>query len=143
LTVIVAFTAFAIVGCGSTTVDPAVATNLKAVASMYTEYSAAHSNTGPTDLDSFKKFARTIDSRTLGSLGIELNRLDDFFVSPRDKQPLQIRFGVPVTNLGQNAPLIAHEQTGVGGKKLAVYANNKILELDDAALKQAIEGKTG
>jgi len=137
------FGSVTIVGCGSSVIDPAAAANLKAVASMYTEYAGAHSNSGPPDLDSLKKFARTIDWRTLGSLGVDLNRLDEFFVSPRDKQPLQIRYGLAVTNLGLNAPLIAHEQTGVGGKKLAVYANNKIVELDEAALKQAIEGKAG
>jgi len=81
-----------------------------------------------------------MDPRSLGGVGVELSRLDEYFTSTRDKQPIQIRFGVPVTNLGRNAPLVAHEQTGVRGKKLAVYANNKVEELDEAGLKQAIEG---
>jgi len=82
-----------------------------------------------------------MDPRSLGGVGVDISRLDEYFISPRDKQPLQIRYGISVTNLGRNAPLLAHEQTGVRGKKLAVYANNKIEELDEAALKQAIEGK--
>jgi len=52
-----------------------------------------------------------------------------------------IRFNIAVTNLGRNAPLVANEQTGVRGKKLVVYANGKVEELDEAGLKQVMEGK--
>jgi hypothetical protein len=109
---------------------------------LYTDYSIAHHNAGPPDIETLKKHARAMDPRSLGGAGVDISRLDEYFTSPRDKQPLQIRFGVAVTNLGRNAPLLAHEQTGVRGKKLAVYANSKVEELDEAGLKQALEGKS-
>jgi hypothetical protein len=133
--------AVAVVGCGSTEIDPAAVANLKGVAGLYTDYSSAHSNNGPPDIEKLKAHARAMDLRSLGGVGVDISRLDEYFTSPRDKQPLQIRFNTPVTNLGRSAPLLAHEQTGVRGKKLAVYANNKVEELDEAGLKQAIEGK--
>jgi len=134
--------AVAVVGCGSTDVDPTVAANLKGLAGLYTEYAMSHQNTGPPDADTLKNYARKLDPRTLGGAGVDIARLDEYFVSPRDKQPLQIRFGVVVNNLGRNAPLVACEQTGVKGKKLVVYANNRVEELDEATLKQTLEGKS-
>jgi len=130
-----------IAGCGSGEVDPAAAANLKGLAGLYTHYAGTHNNIGPPDVEALKKYARAMDPRSAGGAGVDLARLDEYFVSPRDKQPLTIIFSVPVTNLGRNAPPVAHEQTGVRGKKLVVFANNKVEEMDDAALKQAIEGK--
>jgi hypothetical protein len=131
------------IGCGgSSDIDPATAASLKGMAGMYVEYAMSHQNVGPPDAETLKKHARALDPRTAGGAGFDISRLDEYFVSPRDKQPLQVRYGVPVSNLGRGAPIIAHEQTGVKGKKLAVYANNKIEELDDAGLKQALEGKS-
>ena len=142
LWLLAAFGAVSVVGCGKTELDPAAVANLKGLAGLYTDYAQAHQNAGPPDAEALKKHARAMDPRSAGGAGVDLSRLDEYFTSPRDKQPLQIRYGVAVTNLGSNAPLIAHEQTGVGGKKLAVFANGKVQELDDAALKQATEGKS-
>jgi len=136
-----AFWSVAMAGCGSSEPDPAAVANMKGVAGLYAEYASAHSNMGPPDADKLKAYARSMDPRTLGGVGVDITRLDEYFVSPRDKQPLQIRYNVAVSNLGRNAPLIASEQTGVKGKKLAVYANNRVEELDEATLKQALDGK--
>src|SRR5438046_2088009 len=130
LVVLVLLGAFAQAGCGGSTIDPVASRNLKAVAELYCDYAFAHRNTGPPDEQSLKKHARGMDSRNIESLGIDINRLDEVFTSPRDQQPLAVRYGLAVSNLGQNAPLVAHEQTGVRGKKLAVYANGRIEELD-------------
>jgi hypothetical protein len=143
LWLVAAFFTLLTIGCGgSSEVDPAAAASLKGMAGMYVEYAQSHQNVGPPDAETLKKHAKATDPRTLGGAGVDIAHLDDYFVSPRDKQPLQVRYGVAVTNLGRGAPIIAHEQTGVKGKKLAVYANNKIEELDDAGLKQALEGKS-
>jgi hypothetical protein len=130
-----------IVGCGSTDVDPATAESLKGLAGLYVQYSMTHQNVGPPNEETLKKYARSLDTLTLAGAGVERARLDEYFVSPRDKQPLKVLYGTGVTNLGRSAPMVAHEQTGVRGKKLVVYANNRIEELDEAGLKQAIEGK--
>jgi len=141
LLLLVAFGMVSIAGCGSAEVDPVAAANLKGLAGLYADYAQAHQNTGPPDVEALKKHARAMDPRSLGGAGVDGNRLDEYFTSPRDKQPLQIRFNIAVTNLGRNAPLVANEQAGVRGKKLVVYANGKVEELDEAGLKQVMEGK--
>jgi len=138
---LLALGAVTIAGCGSSEIDPAAAASMKGMAGLYALYAYNHNNMGPPDADKLKAHARATDPRTLGGAGVDIARLDEYFVSPRDKQSLQIVFDVPVTNLGRNAPLVAYEQSGVRGKKLAVYANNRVEELDEAALQQALEHK--
>jgi len=141
LLLLTAFGVFTIAGCGSTELDPVAVANLKGVAGLYTDYAFAHQNGGPPDLEALKKHARAMDPRSAGGAGVDITRLDEYFTSPRDKQPLQIRFGIGINNLGKDAPIVACEQTGVRGKKLVVHANQKVEELDEATLKQALEGK--
>src|SRR5207244_7020713 len=107
----------------------------------YCDYSFSHKGAGPADEPALKKHARGMDRRNIESLQIDLNRLDEVFTSPRDQQPLKVRYGLGVTNLGQNAPLVAYEQTGVHGKRLAVFANSRLEELDEAGLQKLLEPK--
>jgi hypothetical protein len=39
---------------------------------------------------------------------------------------------------GTAAPVVAHEQTGVGGKRLVVFANAKVEEADDGRLQELL-----
>jgi hypothetical protein len=141
-TLLTAVLLVSIAGCGSAAVDPAATETMKGIAGLYFDYAYKNaSKMGPPDANKLKAHGRSMDALTAGSAGVDVTRLDEYFVSPRDKQPLVILFNVPVTNIGRGAPLVAHEQTGVKGKKLVAYANGKVEELDDVALKQAIEGK--
>jgi len=80
----------AVIGCGSSEVDPAASANLKALTGLYTDYAYTHNNSGPPDVEAMKKHARSMDPRSLGGVGVELSRLDEYFTSTRDKQPIQI-----------------------------------------------------
>jgi hypothetical protein len=128
------------VGCGGSTIDPVAARNLKAVAELYCDFAFAHKSNGPANEQALKNHARKMDRRNIESLQIDINKLDEVFTSPRDQQPLKVLYGRGISNLGQNAPLIAHETTGVRGMRLAVFANGRLEELDEAGLQKAIDG---
>src|SRR5581483_11656053 len=81
-----------ICGCGSNEIDPAAVAIMKGIGGLYFEYAFTHKNVGPPDVDKLKAHARSMDPRTAGGAGVDLTRLDDYFVSPRDKQPLVILF---------------------------------------------------
>lgn len=137
---VVVSAAFAL-GCGGSSIDPAASRNLKAVAELYCDFAFSHKSAGPADEQALKKHARGMDRRSIEALQIDINQLDVVFTSPRDQQPLRVRYGLGVSDLGRNAPLLAHEQTGARGKRLAVFANGRVEELDDAQLQQLIDGK--
>jgi len=70
-------------------------------------------------------------------------QLADYYTSPRDKQPWQIRYTVPVDRAGTTAQLppnavLIHEQTGQAGKKLVVFGNGFTALVDDAKLAELI-----
>lgn len=130
-----AFLAAFAAGCGGSAIDPVASKKLKAIADLYCHYAGTHANSGPGDEQTFRKYAQSVDRRTTLSMGVDVDKLDDLFTSPRDQKPVTVRYGLAVTNLGEKAPLIAHESVGVRGKRLAVYGNGRVEELDEAALK--------
>src|SRR5690349_17502327 len=123
------------VGCGAAPIDPAVKQQFKAISDMYCDYAFAHANAGPGDEQVFRKHAKTMNQRTALAMGVDINKLDELFISPRDQKPITVRYGQSVSNLGDKAPLIAHESVGVRGKRLAVYANGRVEELDESKLQ--------
>src|SRR5204863_4698255 len=95
LWLVAAFGIISTIGCGgSKDVDPATASILKGLAGMYAAYALDHQNMGPPDAETLKKYARSMDPRSLGGAGVDKDHLDDYFISPRDKQPMQLRANV-------------------------------------------------
>jgi len=71
--------------------------------------------------------------------GVEPSERESLFVSDRDGQPFAVLPGVGIAGItGTKAPLVAHEQAGAGGKRLVVYANVKVEEVDDDRLRQML-----
>src|SRR5262245_58194041 len=102
--VVPAFLALLNTGCGGDTIDPATSRHLKAIADLYCDYAFSHGNAGPGDEQALRKHARTMNQRTALSMGVDVNKLDELFTSPRDQKPFTVRYGQSVTNLGQKAP---------------------------------------
>jgi hypothetical protein len=130
---------FAVMGCGTNADYEAAVNNLKTISSLYGDYLLSHNNKGPESDKAFKEYiTRKMSKETLNAIGVEVDRLDEYFLSPRDQWPLHIRYGITVTNLGKNAPLLACENKGVRGRRLGVYVNGKVEDLDENKLKSLL-----
>jgi len=127
-----------ICGCGSGS-DPLkspTAERLKKLANVYLNYAAAK-GTGPPSEDVCRKYVRSLDGIVLQMNNIDIARIDELFISDRDKEPFVVLYGVGISQMsGKSAPLIAYEKTGVGGKRLVAFANTKLEYVDEARLKE-------
>ena len=55
--------------------------------------------------------------------------LDKLFTSPRDKEPVVVRYGLKSTGA---TTVMAHEKTGVAGKRFVALATGQVREVDEA-----------
>lgn len=121
--------------------------NMKKVASAYQMYASRHSYTGPKskkELVEFLTTNQTID-RNLKLVGIDLNTLDEIFVSENDGEEFVIRWGEYMNPDETRAkePFI-FEKVGVDGMRLVMISNRKILEVsDDKKYQKLLKGKIG
>jgi len=121
------FALFCLAGC-SHGPDPGIK-NLELLAQYYNQYASEHRSMAPPDEATFKQYLSTKN----------VADADKLFVSPRDKQPYKIKYGVstaPDYSKGLVTPdqagnqiVIAEEQTGVGGKRQAAYNSGVIKEV--------------
>jgi hypothetical protein len=125
-------------GCGSDALSSPTAKNLRNLANLYLTYadSKGHGQ-GPSREEDFKAYVHGLPEFLLRNSGVDPKAVDALFVSERDRQPVVIVYGVSVKGITPTmAPLVAYEQSGKRGKRLAVYANTKVEEVDDARLRQ-------
>jgi hypothetical protein len=129
--------AIGVAGCGGDDAlkSPAAA-QLKGLATMYLDF-AASKGTGPQSEEAFKKHLKSVEGFVLQGNGLDPKQIDAAFVSPRDKQPFVVLYGVGIGRIsGESAPLVAYEKTGVNGKRLVAFANTKLAHVDEAGLEE-------
>jgi hypothetical protein len=128
---------FAAAGCSRD--DPLKspsAQRLRGLAMVYLNYAAAR-GAGPPNEAAFHKYAHSLEAIALQMAGVDPQRVDDIFVSPRDNEPFVVLYGVGISQIsGKSAPLIAYEKTGVGGKRLVAYANTKLEYVNEERFKE-------
>src|SRR5262249_48047618 len=112
--------------------------NLQKFGRLYREY---RSNGGRAQAqpDEIKEWAKKQRKETLDKL--EIDDLDKVFVSPRDNEPY-VLVSLPM-GMG---PMLAHEKTGVGGKRLVLTSQGNVYEADEKRfeeLKNSVPGKRG
>jgi hypothetical protein len=125
-------------GCGSDALSSPTAKNLRHLANLYLSYadSKGHGQ-GPRREEDFKAYVHRLPEFLLRNSGVDPKSVDALFVSERDQQPVVVVYGVGVKGITPTmAPLVAYEQSGKRGKRLVVYANTKVEEVDDARLRQ-------
>jgi hypothetical protein len=125
-------------GCGSDALSSPTAKNLRNLANLYLTYadSKGHGQ-GPRREEDFKAYLHGLPDFLLRNSGVDPKSVDALFVSERDRQPVVVVYGVSVKGLTPTAaPLVAYEQSGRRGKRLVVYANTKVEEVDEARLRE-------
>ncbi len=137
------------VGCGGR--DPnvvapegsVVQTRLATIFQLYTLFVNAQGR-APQNAAEFQQFTEALPP----SQGGPIKLTPEFLTSLRDRQPLVIRYGLPLrpdrrpiddaagNRAGPavlNGPVIAHEREGFGGNKFVVYAGSGRIEAVEAA----------
>ena len=129
-------------GCGSDEVNSPTAARLKGLATQYLDYAVAKNGKGPAREEDFKKHLRGQPGFVLEMNGLDPKAIDAAFVSERDGEPFVVLYGIMISQIsGTSAPLVAHEKTGKGGKRLAVLANAKVEHVDEARLRELMSTK--
>jgi hypothetical protein len=118
--------------------------HLKALAVCYGRYVNAHRGQTPPSEAELRKFIPSMGPEQLQMLAVDPANLDAVFVSPRDHQPYGVAYkaagaaAAPPTPGQSGGPMIAWEQTGVGGKRFVADALGRVEEIDDAAFQQRL-----
>ncbi|MCI0459516.1 MAG: hypothetical protein L0Z62_21410 [Gemmataceae bacterium] len=132
----------AVPGCSSDELNSPTAARLRGLAALYLDCVVAKNGKGPASEQEFKKHLHTLPDHVLNSHGLDLKDIDSAFVSPRDQEPFVIRYGITITRIsGTSAPLVAHEKSARGGKRLVALANGKVEHVDEARLQELLAGK--
>ncbi len=114
--------------------------NIQRLANLYEAYQSRHNWRGPKDEAEFKSFLKGWNPKKLTNVGVDPNAIDDVFVSDRDGEPFQVRYGVPGHIMGSDAPVV-FETTGIDGKRMVGFLNMTSREVDEAEYNDLWEGK--
>ncbi|MBA4068220.1 MAG: hypothetical protein C0501_31865 [Isosphaera sp.] len=129
----------AVPGCGSDDLDSPTAARLRAVGNMYLDYAVAKKGQGPDAEGPFKAHIRGKPDQVLAPAGIDRKEVDGLFASDRDGEPFVVLYGRKIAGVsGTDAPVVAHEKTGKGGRRLVVFANGKVELADESRLKELL-----
>lgn len=133
----------ATIGCGAKQVEqPPTEANLKVIYVLFGQYTGQNRGQSPPDAAAFKQFVLGLDAEQLKSLTDK--DVDSLFISPRDNQPYVIHYkaemGVPGVGVPDAAGggWLAHEQTGVEGKKYLLLSTGIIEEVDASRFDEIV-----
>jgi hypothetical protein len=102
---------------------------IRKLGSLYHDFGTTQ-HKKPANMEELKTWAKKLPKTRLAELGIE--DAEAIFVSPRDKEPYVLVRGGPAGPW----QVIAHEKTGMDGKRYVVTAMGSALEIEDASFKQ-------
>ena len=130
-------------GCGDQGSDAAIAsvneTNVQRLANLYFAYQMKHDWKGPADEAEFKSFITAFNPQKLARIGVDPQATDELFVSQRDGQPFQFRFGVRGSAIGCSEPVV-FESAGVDGKFMVGFLNMEQREVDQDEYSALLAG---
>jgi len=122
-------------GCGERDPSDLLAaandSNVQRVANLYEAFQSRHNWRGPEDEEEFKSFLNGWNPKKLTNIGVDPNAIDDLFISERDGEPFDIRYGVPGHIMGSEAAVV-FESTGIDGQRLVGFLNMTTQEVDGA-----------
>ena len=116
-------------------------TNMERITSLYALYQRSHIYRGPADEAKFKEYIQSLDEGTLGLVRVDINKLDDLFVSERDSEPFEIRYGVRGSDRDPPVPVV-FEKTGVDGVRKVGFNARKIIGIgNEQEYQDLLSGK--
>lgn len=121
--------------------------NIKKVASAYQIFASRRSHTGPNSKEELVDFLKTNEKiqKNLKLIGIDVEGLDEIFVSENDGEEFEIRWGVFMNPDETRAkePFV-FEKVGIDGVRLVMVSNRKILKVsDENKYQKLLKGKIG
>ena len=106
--------------------------SLRQLAVQYGQYASKHEGMGPSGPQEFKEFIK--ENRRASDEDVE-----KMFVSNRDHEPYVVFYKMLLTAPDANGgPAIAHEKTGVEGKRLVALVTTRVEEADEDRLAELI-----
>jgi len=133
-------------GCGGRNSDDAMIKdankrNIQRLTNLYTRHQMQNSSRGPKNEQEFKKYIQGVDSATLKKMGIDPADIDSLFVSDRDQQPFEIRYGIAASFRGDPVGLIFEKQ-GVNGVRQVGLSTIAVKDVqNDQQYSQLLAGK--
>jgi hypothetical protein len=109
--------------------------NLVKFGRLYLEHRKAQGRP-PASVDQLKAWAKNQSKEALAKMGIE--DLDKVFISPRDNEPY-VLVSLPM-GMG---PVLAHEKTGSGGKRLVLNSQGSVYEADEENFNKMLATNPG
>lgn len=107
--------------------------NIQRLTNLYTRFQMQNQSQGPQNEAEFKRFIQNLDRGSLETMGVDLNDLDSLFISDRDQQPFDIRYGVQSSFRGDPVGLI-FEQQGLDGVRQVGLSTITVRDIDDEQL---------
>jgi hypothetical protein len=113
--------------------------NIKRLTNLYSMYQAAHSFQGPAEEAAFKGFIKDQAAWRLKLMQVDPDKLEDLYISERDRKPFKVKYGVVSGPGAVNA--LVFEQDGLNGKRQVGFNGGTVEEADDAQYKEMWEGR--
>jgi hypothetical protein len=110
--------------------------SLKPLAAFYGKFVNQHGGKPPGNEAELKAFLKEPKNAESLRLEFKVADVDAMFISPRDNQPYVVIYGTLSGPPGPGgAPVIAHEKTGVEGKRFVASALGAVEEVDEARFR--------
>ncbi len=100
---------------------------MHALAVYFGKYISRNKGQAPANEKQFKDYIVSQDDKA---------DLDKLFTSPRDQEAVVVRYGLKSTG---PSTVMAHEKTGVGGKRYVALATGQVREVDEAEFKELVK----
>ena len=135
LSLIMGCCSLGVMGCGGDNSASMLAelnsNNAKRLANLYSMYQISHNFEGPDDEAELKEYIQSLGPSRLKKGGMDINKIDELFVSERDGQPFKIRWGLDTRVRGPSQPVV-FEAEGAEGKRRVGFTNSAMQEVDSA-----------
>ncbi len=131
-------------GCGGPDASDLLAQangdNVARLSNLYQAFQSRHDWRGPADEAEFKAFLNGWNPKKLEAIGVQPGAIDATFLSARDGEPFQVRYGVPGHIMGSSAAVV-FETTGVDGKREVGFLDMSSREDDEAEYERLWSGQ--
>lgn len=113
--------------------------SLKPLATFYGKFVNQHGGKAPGSEAEFKAFLKEPKNAESLRLEFQVADIDAMFVSPRDNQPYVVTYGTLAGPPGPGgAPVVAHEKTGVEGRRFVASALGAVEDVDEARFRAMV-----